>query len=169
MEMNFLPRGKVEFKDCRIIWKNFRGAAGEYNDEGQRSFTLVIPDMETAQRLQEDTNRYGVGWNVRIKAPMEEGMDPFITLKVKVRFNESGPNPDIYLESNGVKRMLNADTVECLDHIDIQSVDLRIVPYDTERRGEHYRTAYLDAIYVVQQVDDFRARFDSDREPLPFD
>lgn len=168
MEMNFLPRGKVEFKDCRIIWKNFRGAGDDYNNEGSRHFTLVIPDMETAQKLQEDLNKYGVGWNVRIKAPTEEGMDPFITLKVKLKFNEGGPNPDIYLESNGVKRMLNEDTVECLDYIDIASIDLRITPYDTERRGEYYRTAYLDAMYVVQQVDSFRARFDSDREELPF-
>lgn len=163
--MNFTARNKVEFTDARIIFRNFRGLADDYNNEGDRHFTLVIPDMETAEQLQNDLNKYGVGWNVRIKAPREEGMDPFITLKVKVKFNEDGPNPDIYLESGKTKRKLTEETVGILDRIDIASVDLRITPYDSERRGEAYRTAYVDAMWVVQEVDNFAARFAEEEYP----
>lgn len=161
MEMTFGPKGKIEFKDARIIWRNFSGAADDYNNEGSRHFTLVIPDMEIAQQLQADLNKYGVGWNVRIKAPTQEGMDPMITLKVKVRFNADGPNPNIYLESNGRTSIVTEETVHRLDRINIAHVDLKITPYDSERRGECYRTAYLDSMWIVQEVDEYAARFNA--------
>ncbi|MBO5319050.1 MAG: hypothetical protein J6B01_04480 [Ruminococcus sp.] len=163
MELTFAPRGILQINDARIIYKNFRGEAGPYNKAGDRDFTLVIPNMEIAEQLQNDKNRDGVGWNVRIKAPRTPEEEPFITLKVKVKFNDRGPR--VFLESNGVKRKLTEDTVEMLDFIDIASVDLDIRPYDSERNGEFYRTAYLDAIWVTQNVDRFSARFAEEESP----
>ena len=161
MEMIFGPKGKVEFKDARIIFRNFAGRPDDYTNEGDRSFTLVIPNVEMAEELQKDLNRYGVGWNVRIKAPTQEGMDPMCTLKVKVKFNEDGPNPDIYLESNGRTQKMTADNVHRLDRINIAHADIRITPYDSERRGECFRTAYLDAAWIVQEIDEYAARFNA--------
>ena len=42
-----------------------------------------------------------------------------------------------------------------LDEIDIQSVDLDVRPYDWEVNDKTGRTAYLQAINVVQNIDRF--------------
>lgn len=147
MNITFAPRGIVQIDDARIISRNFSGAASKYNREGDRNFALVIPDDETANELIER------GWNVKIRPPREEGEDPFRCLNVKVKFNDKGPA--VYLRTNGVQNRLDEESVGILDHIDIQSVDLDIRPYDWGVNGETGRTAYLQAIRVTQRVDRF--------------
>lgn len=171
MELTFAPRGVLQINDARITFRNFRGEGSMYNAPGKRNFSLIIPDMEIAEELQKDVNSYGVAWNVKINAPREEGDSPFIHLPVKVAFNERGPK--IYLVSGDNKQLITEDTVDMLDYIDIRSVDLDIRPYDDELNGRPFRTAYLQAMWVVQEVDRFSERLDGDelsgREEMPFD
>ena len=147
MEITFAPRDILQIDDARIVYRNFSGKPKEYNREGDRNFHLVIPDTEIADALVEK------GWNVKVKPPREEGDDPFITLPVKVKFSERGPR--VYLVSNGHMRNLTEETVGCLDSIDILSVSLDIRPYDWDVSGKTGRTAYLQSIKVVQDVDRF--------------
>ena len=113
--------------------------------------------------LLDDVNRFGVAWNVRIKPPREDGEPPFMTLKVKVGYK--GRPPRIYLTSGNATRELNEDTVFCLDDMDIAHIDLDIRPYDREVNGKPYRTAYLESMHVVQDVDRFAARFAEEEYP----
>lgn len=147
MNITFAPKGIVQIDDARIIFRNFSGAAGKYNREGDRNFAVVIPDDETAQALLDN------GWNVKIKPPREDGEDPLRYLGVKVKFNDRGPA--VYLKTNDTQNRLDEESVGILDNIDIQSVDLDIRPYDWEVNGETGRTAYLQAIRVTQRVDRF--------------
>lgn len=169
MNINFVkpnsafPNGYLEINDARIIWKNFSGRGDRFNREGVRNFHLVIPDQETCDKLLNDKNEYGNGWNVKIKPPHEEGDVPFMHMLVKVKFNGRGPN--IYLVSGNKQVPLNEDTVSCLDDIDILSVDMDIRPYDdTLPNGNSFRTAYLSAMRVYQRVD----RFANDEGQLDF-
>lgn len=147
------PAGYLEINDARIIWPNFEGRGDRFNKQGDRNFTLVIPDQEIAEALMNDKNKYGDGWNVKIKK-RDEGEAPFMNLKVKVQFNGRGPN--IYLVSGDKQVALNEDTVKCLDYIDIVSCDMDIRPYDGEMpNGQTFRTAYLSAMRVHQRVDRF--------------
>lgn len=164
MELTFAPRGVLQINNARITFRNFRGEGGMYNKEGDRNFALLIPDMELAEQLQEDKNRYGAGWNVKIKAPREDGDSPFIYLPIRVKFNDRGPK--IYLESAGRKRELTEETVEMLDYIDILSVDMDIRPYDDEMNGRPFRSAYLQALWVVQDTNRFDERFEEDEKPF---
>ena len=154
MDITFAPRGILQIDDCRIIFRNFEGRADKYNREGDRNFAIVIPDQELADRLTNE------GWNVKIKPPREEGDEPFMYLPVKVKFNEYGPN--IYLVTGRARNRLDEETVDCLDNIDILSVDLDIRPYDWEINGSTGRTAYLQSMCVTQEVDRFKARFAED-------
>ena len=163
MELTFAPKGIIQIDDARIIFKNFRGEGGKFNKEGDRNFAVVIPNEEIAEALQNDLNRYGVGWNVKIKAPREEGDAPFMYLPVKVKFNERGPA--IYLESGKHRVKLNEDTVSMLDEIDILSVDMNIRPYDDEINGKPFRAAYLQSIWVTQDTDRFEDRFAEEEYP----
>ena len=177
MEVTFAPKNVLEINDARICFRNFKGAADKYNKEGDRNFALIIAggtlddgkriqDLtaeEMAEALMSDTNRFGVGWNVKIKAPREEGDEPFIYLPIKVKFNDRGPTA--YLRSGRNRVKLNEGTVDMLDDIDIANVDLDVRPYDDEINGKPFRSAYLQSIFVTQEIDRFAARFAEEEGP----
>lgn len=151
MNITFAPRGILQIDDARIIHRNFAGVGSKFNREGDRNFSLVIEDQDIADKLIEE------GWNVKIKEPREEGDVPFMFLPVKVKFNDRGPS--VYLKSGPANCVrLDEDTIDCLDNVDILSVDLDIRPYDWEVNGKVGRTAYLQSIYVTQEVDRFAER-----------
>lgn len=147
MEITFAPRGILQVDDARIVYRNFSGAPSKFNREGDRNFAVVIETQEQADALIEE------GWNVKIKAPRDEGEDPFIYLPVKIKFNDRGPS--VYLRSGKAMRKLSEDTVDILDNVDILSVSMDLRPYDWEVNGKSGRTAYLQSINVTQEVDRF--------------
>lgn len=163
MELTFAPRNILQIDDARICFRNFRGEGGKFNKEGDRNFALIIPDEEMAEALQNDSNQYGAGWNVKIKPPREDGDEPFMYLSVKVKFNDRGPK--IYLESGRNRVRLDEESVSMLDEIDILSVDLDIRPYDDEINGRPFRAAYLQSMVVKQNLDRFEARFAAEEYP----
>ena len=157
MELTFAPRDILQINDARIVFRNFRGEGGPYNREGDRNFALVIPNKDIADELIKD------GWNVKIKEAREEGDQPFIFLTVKVKFNDIGPH--IYLKTGDVSNKLDEESVGCIDDIDIRSVNLDIRPYDWEVNGKTGRTAYLQSMEVVQEIDRFAARYAEEEYP----
>jgi hypothetical protein len=157
MHITFAPKDILQIDDARIIYRNFAGVGSKFNREGDRNFAMVIPNKDIADELLDR------GWNVKIKPPRDEDDEPFMFLPVKIKFNDRGPN--VYLRSGSRDVKLNEDTIECLDNIDILSVDLDIRPYNWEVNGKTGRTAYLQAIHVTQEVDRFADRFASEEYP----
>ena len=155
MRITYAPRDILQIDDARIIYRNFAGRGDKYNREGDRNFAVVIPDEEMVNEL---TN---LGWNVKIKPPREDGDTPFMFLPVKVKFNDRGPN--VYLKTGNVQNRLDEESVGLLDNIDIIGVDLDIRPFDWDVNGKQGRTAYLQSIRVVQDVD----RFAGDDDNFP--
>lgn len=164
MRLTFAPKGILQIDDARICFRNFRGEGDMYNIEGNRNFSLIIPDPEIAEALQNDKNEYGVGWNVKIRAPKVEGEMPFMHLPVKVKYTERS-KPRVYLISGKNRVELNESTIGMLDDIDISCVDLDIRPFDGEGRFGPHRTAYLQSIYVTQEVDRLASRFAEEEYP----
>ena len=150
MEITFAPRDILQIDDARIVYRNFSGTGSKFNREGDRNFAVVIPDQDIADEL---VNR---GWNVKIKPPRDEDDTPFMFLPVKIKFNERGPK--VYLQSGDKMVELDEESIDCLDDVDILGVDLDIRPYDWEVNGKQGRTAYLQSIHVVQEIDRFAAR-----------
>ena len=157
MNVTFAPRGILQIDDARIIYRNFSGVGSKFNREGDRNFAVYIPNEDMAEKLKKR------GWNVKIKPPREDGDDPFMFLPVKIKFNDRGPS--VYLVTGNKKTPLNENTVSCLDDIDILSVDLDIRPYDWEVNDKTGRTAYLQSIWVTQEVDRFASRMMDDEYP----
>ena len=163
MIVTIAPNGYLQIDNARIKHRNFEGRATKYSREGERSFSLIIPDEETKELLVNDLNRYGVGWTVKIKPPYEEGGEPQMHLPVKVKFNNRGPH--VYLITNGRRNKLDEESIGCLDSCDISHIDMDIRPYDDEFNGRPFRTAYLHAIEVTQEVDRFEARYAEEEFP----
>lgn len=158
MHITFAPRGILQIDDARIIFRNFSGAPSKFNREGDRNFALVIPNEELKDVLVEE------GWNVKIKPPRDEDDTPFMYLPVKVKFNDRGPV--VRLKSGSRKPIiLDEESISCLDNIDISSVDLDIRPYDWEVSGKTGRTAYLQSMCVIQQIDRFAERYAEEEYP----
>ena len=151
-------RGVLQIEDARIIYRNFGGEASKYNREGDRNFAVIIPNQEIADELIAD------GWAVKIKPPRDEDESPFMYLPVKVKFNNRGPAA--YVKSGNSVQRLNEDTIGMLDEIDIQSVDMDLRAYDWEVNGKTGRSAYLQAINVIQNIDRFGAQYQA--QELPF-
>ena len=157
MNVTFAPKGILQIDDAKIIFRNFRGEGSKFNREGDRNFAILIDDSDIADALAKE------GWNVKIKPPREEGDTPFMYLPVKVKF--SGYGPKVYLETGDRQNKLDEESVSCLDDIDIRSVDLDIRPYDWEVQGKTGRTAYLQSIRVIQEVDRFQRVSSPDNKP----
>ena len=156
MRMTYAPRDILQIDDARIIYRNFAGRGDKYNREGDRNFAVVIPDEEMAKEL---TDR---GWNVKIKPPREDGDAPFMFLPVKVKFNDRGPN--VYLKTGNNQNRLDEESIGLIDNIDIIGVDLDIRPFDWDVNGKQGRTAYLQSMRVIQDIDRFAARDDYPEE-----
>lgn len=176
MNITFAPREILQIDDARIIYRNFSGVGSRFNREGDKNFAVVIPDIaydqdvyeyEKGLREERDIRRLHEvliesGWHVKIKPPREEGDMPFMYLPVKVKFNDRGPNA--YLVSGKAVNKLDEDTIKRLDDVDIRSVDLDIRPYDWNVNGKTGRTAYLQSINVVQNIDRFADRYSEEEE-----
>ena len=155
MNVTFAPRGILQIDNARIIFRNFSGEGSKYNRKGDRNFSVVIDDQDLADRLIED------GWNIKIRPPREDGDTPFMHLPVKIKFNDRGPR--MYLKTGTAKVLLDEDSIDCLDNIDISNVDLDIRPYDWELDdGKTGRTAYLQGGCVTQEVDRFSPHYDEE-------
>lgn len=157
MNITYAPKGILQIDDARIIYRNFAGHGSKFNREGDRNFAVIIPNQEIADELIES------GWNVKIKPPRDDQDMPFMYLPVKIKFNDRGPN--VYLVTGERRNKLDEEAVGCIDDIDISSVSLDIRPYDWEVNGKIGRTAYLQAMQVIQDIDRFAARFAEEEHP----
>lgn len=162
MHVTFAPKGILQIDDAKIIFRNFEGRGDKFNREGDRNFSLLIEDPDTADALIKE------GWNVRIKEGRDEDEGPFMRLPVKVKFTDYGPN--VYLVTGDRRNELDEESIACLDNIDIESVDLDIRPYDWEVNGRTGRTAYLQSMEVIQRIDRFAARYANvnENDGVPF-
>lgn len=156
-----LPPIKIE--NARITYKNFSGAAGQYNAAGLRNFHVIL-DNDLADALKRD------GWNVRWHDPKKEGDERWASLKVAVRFDNYPPR--IVLISGNTKRNLGEQTVSLLDDAELESVDLIITPSFWERADGSGVKAYLKTMYAVLSPTDLEAKYmhiGSDQTPTEDD
>ena len=151
MKVTFAPRDILQIDDARIVYRNFSGIGSKFNREGDRNFSIVIPDEELRGKLPE------YSWNVKSKPSRDEDEPPFMHLPVKIKFNDRGPA--CYLVSGDTCNRLDEETVGVIDDVDILSCSMDIRPYDWDVNGKTGRTAYLQSIEVIQKVDRFAAKY----------
>ena len=131
----------VVIEDTRIMFRNFTGAKGQYNAEGDRNFCVPLEPGVAAEMK-------AVGWNIKQLRGREEGDDPQDYIKVKVSYKEGQRPPKVVLVTSRGKNELTEDTVSVLDWADIAKVDLIISPYEWDVNGNTGITAYLKSIFV---------------------
>lgn len=141
----------LAIENARIIFRNFSGKAGQYNNAGNRNFCVVIEDPKLASALVKD------GWNVRYLKPRNDEEEPQPYLQVAARFDNYPPKI-VLISSNG-KTVLSEEEVNILDWADIANVDLIINPSHYNVNGKEGIKAYLKSMYVTIQEDEFEHKY----------
>jgi hypothetical protein len=154
------PDNTVMVQGARLVFRNFTGRPGKYNQEGERGFAVVIPD-DLANTLLED------GWNVKRFKPREdedegEPTEYYLPVVVKYRNLKGEPvrPPRIVTISDGVRKNLEEHEVEALDWVEIVNVDLIVRPYPWGPiNGKYGTTAYLQSLFVTIQEDALEKKY----------
>lgn len=158
---------KIIIENAHIIYKNFSGKPSDYNAEGDRNFCVVLTD-EQAEEFSK------LGYNVKTKLPREgyedDGEFHFMKVKVPMQYDDNR-DAEVYRISGKNRVRLNSATIGSLDWDDIETVDLRIRPWNWQKGNRSGVTAYLDAMYVTVREDPLDAKYNSEsygEEELPY-
>lgn len=153
-----LTDGELLIENAQIMFKNFTGKEGRYNQEGDRNFCIRLDgDRELAEELRRN------GWNVKTLRAREEGDEPTPYIIVSVKYqgrNGYRPRPPtIVLVTSKGRTNLSEEECAIIDDIDIKNVDLIIRPHTWEVNGNTGVKAYLKSIYVTMHEDYLQRKY----------
>lgn len=143
----------VVLEDVQIVFRNFSGRKGMYNNEGDRSFAVKL-SPEWAKEL---TNR---GWNVKYLRARDEDEAEQAYVSVKINFNGPRPPKAFMITSRG-RTQLGEDDIEALDYVDIFKIDMILNPYQYTVSGKSGISVYLESIYVTIIEDALAMKYDN--------
>lgn len=151
----------VVLEDVRLVFKNFEGREEKYNVKGNRNFSVVLDD-EQADRMKKD------GWNVKSKAPREDGDAWFHYLPVAVSFKGRPPRLVLIakvLDRNTGERVaarvqLGEEECDTFDYADAKTIDVILRPYSWSVNGNSGTKAYLHAIYMTLNQDALELKYE---------
>lgn len=142
--------GTVVIENARITFRNFSGKEGMYNREGDRNFSVLLPD-DLATEMAAD------GWNIKMLKAREEGDEPRPYIHVTVGFK--GRPPRIVQITSRGRTDLGEEECEILDWVDISNVDLIVRPYEWTVNGKTGIKAYLKSIFVTINEDALELKY----------
>lgn len=160
MKVYFNDNGTVSFEGIRFLFRNFSGAPGKYNREGDRSTCIAIDDPDVAQRLADE------GWNVRILTPRDPDDTPLHYVRVKVNFRgDPRRDPGVWMLAGRNRTRLDEESINALDYADINNVDITVSPYHWELSERTGVSLYLRSAYVTIEEDRFAAKYAEEEYP----
>jgi hypothetical protein len=130
----------IVLENCCVLFRNFAGAEGQYNREGDRNFCVIIDD-DLAERLEID------GWNIKTLRSKDEYEPNRKILQVSVGY-KARPPLVVMITSKG-RTTIEEDKIEIIDWVEIEKVDLVIRPYKWTVNGKSGLKAYLKSFYVT--------------------
>lgn len=136
--------GTLIMEDARVVFRNFSGAEGMYNREGDRNFCVLLEDDLAADMLRD-------GWNIKRLKPRDGEEQGTAYIQVSVGFK--GRPPRMVMITSRGRIELGEDECVLLDWADIDKVDLIIRPYHWNVNGRTGVKAYLKSIFVVINED----------------
>lgn len=147
-----MANSNIVCENARIGFKNFSGKEGQYNPAGKRNFCLFLDDEKLVKKLMDD------GWNIRFLKPRDEDEKPAAYLQVSVSYNNYPPKV-VMITSRG-KTSIAEDEINMLDWAEIKNVDVIIRPYNWSVNGKSGVKAYLKAMYVTIEEDEFESKYE---------
>lgn len=141
----------IFIENAQLIFKNFSGKEGPYNDKGTRSFAVIIDDPEMADRLKND------GWLIKELAPRDEDEAPKHYLTIALSYKVAPPSVQMLMGSNLIT--MSEETIGELDFQQIISADLTITPYHWEMGSKSGIKAYLKGLVATVDEDPLMMKY----------
>jgi hypothetical protein len=151
------PNDQVVMQDVKLIFKNFSGREGMYNQEGERNFAVLL-DPDTAEAMAAD------GWHVKWLKAREEGDEEQAYLSVSVKYKRRDGRrvvypPRVVMITEANKTELDETTIDILDSVDMKTVDLIFRPSAWSVNGGSGIKAYLASMYVTINEDPLSQKY----------
>lgn len=137
-------------EDARIVFRNFSGKEDKYNREGDRNFSVILPEDLAASMLAD-------GWNVKALASREEGEPDTPYIQVAVNFKNRPPR--VVMITSTARTNLGEDSVEVLDWAEFATVDLICRGYEWDVNGKQGTKAYLQSLFVTIEEDALERKY----------
>lgn len=145
-------------EDAQVLYRNFTGKETDFNRKGRRNFHIILNDVQ-AKELDEQ------GWAVKFPKPGEED-DRNPTIKITLGYAQE-PYPSVVtINSKDVRTHLTEETVETLDSIDIDRVDVICNSYNWDTPTGSGVAAYLKTMYVHLDEDFLQLKY-AIAKPIP--
>jgi hypothetical protein len=145
--------GTLIMEDARIVFRNFAGAEGMYNREGDRNFCVLLEE-DLAQDMIAD------GWNIKRLKPRDDAPIGTAYIQVSVGFKGKRGGPRMVMITSKGKIELGEDECILLDWADIKIADLIIRPYHWNVSGKSGIKAYLKTIFITINEDYLELKYD---------
>jgi len=140
-----------QIEDVQIIFRNFAGEKSTFNQNGDRTFAVVL-DEKLAKTMADD------GWNVKLLESREEGEPGTPYIQVTVGYKNRPPYI-VLISGDDNRTHLTEDIVGMLDGIDIKTADLICRGYDWDVNGKKGTKAYLKTLFVTLEEDDLMRKY----------
>jgi hypothetical protein len=152
--MAFGPKRRetVTFRDAPIIFKNFTGEKRQYNNEGNRNFSIMM-------REEDALNMKSAGWNIKALKMHEDDDEQLYHIKVAVSYANQPPQIWLVTGKGSHRTLLSEGLIGMLDRLDSVKIDLVISAFDWEVNGNTGRKAYLQSLYFHQYEDELALEY----------
>lgn len=140
----------IIIENAKLIFKNFSGAPGRYNPQGNRNFNVIL-DPQMAQIMHDD------GWNVKTLAPRMDGDEPLYILPVAVSYRLYPPK--IVLVNSKGKTVMDESELSIFDFAEFTNIDLCINPSRYDFQGRTGIKAYLKSMYATIYEDELEQKY----------
>lgn len=151
-----VPTEDLMLENMQITYRNFAGAAGQFNAAGIRSFSVIIEDLEQAQAIE------AMGWKVRYSKPREDGEPARFaaTMPVSVKYHPKLAPPRIVLLTSRGQQKMGEDDIDVIDFMNIKKADMFLRPYYWKlASGQEGVKNMLASIYITIQEDALELKY----------
>lgn len=149
-------RETVTIRDAQIIFRNFTGKPGPYNEEGERSFAVLLDEAlgdELAKR----------GLNIKPLRKKEDEDDQMFYLPVAVSYKIRPPR--VYMVTGDGdriplrKQMMPQDLVHMMDELDLGASHMVLSVSKYEVRGTKGKKCYLQSFFGHVMLDELEQEY----------
>lgn len=147
---------KFTLEGVQIIFKNFSGRESEFNERGNRTFSVRLDDPDLATTLLDD------GWNIKPLVD-EDGVVVAHHLPVRLNFDSRIP-PRVYRvwdDQSEPRLIRDMMEIDLFDVLPIKWVDIRVNPSFWTVRGESGVKAYADTVFICVEEDDLDRKWNN--------
>ena len=163
-EFIFHDNRTLEVRNAVLIWTNFQGKANRFGNT-TKNFNLVINEEVKAALEQDPTREF------TIHSIGGEGTDDPIMYFINVKVNMTSAYPPVvtlYTDFRGQKSRTSLDdtTIECLDHINIESADCIINLYESKMHPGKVSGYYRKLNVIQHEESEVGGKYDEWETPV---